>query len=55
LADTLTQDFQDMRILSVKQRIQTIVVYERLVEDKDAEEREMIVDSYDRPLQAAYQ
>lgn len=44
-----------MRIKEVKQRVQTIVIYEVLIEPENhAEQREAIVDSYDRPLQAQY-
>ena len=47
------------RILEVRQRIQTVVRYEEVVEQEGQEakaiEREAIVDSYDRPMQAQYQ
>jgi hypothetical protein len=50
-------EFSMKRILEVKQRIQTVVRYEE-VQDVDGEskatEKEAIVDSYDRPIQASY-
>jgi hypothetical protein len=49
------QEFSQKRILQVKQRIQTIVIYEELNEDGQATEKEAVVDSYDRPMQAGYQ
>ena len=54
-------EFSNKRILAVKQRIQTIVVYEELEMVQGAEdtaevgvEKEAIVDSFDRPMQAQY-
>jgi hypothetical protein len=48
-------EFSPKRILEVKQRIQTVVVYEELIyEDQPPERKEAIVDSYDRPMQAQY-
>ena len=51
--------FSQKRILEVKQRIQTVVVYEELpdgagIEDAVPERKEAVVDSYDRPIQASY-
>jgi hypothetical protein len=48
------------RILEVKQRIQTVVRYEEVREpegggDAIAIEKEAIVDSFDRPIQASYE
>lgn len=51
-------EFSMKRILEVRQRIQTIVIYEEIKEidgEAKATEREAIVDSFDRPMQAGYQ
>jgi hypothetical protein len=45
------------RILEVKQRVQTVVKYEEITEvngESKPVEKEAIVDSYDRPIQASY-
>ena len=51
-------EFSMKRILEVKQRIQTVVVYEEIREEEGheatASQKEAIVDSYDRPMQAQY-
>lgn len=51
-------NFAMRKILEVKQRIQTIVVYEELAPQQDGTEvtkrKEVITDTYDRPLQAQY-
>jgi hypothetical protein len=46
------------RILEVKQRIQTVVRYEEIIETEGGDaaiEKEAIVDSFDRPIQASYE
>ena len=52
-------EFSTKRILEVKQRIQTVVIYEELEEPipggaEVAVKKEAVVDSYDRPTQAQY-
>lgn len=50
-------EFSTKRILEVKQRIQTIVIYEVLKDDNGRDTPvtvEAVVDSFDRPIQASY-
>ena len=48
------------RNIEVKQRIQTIVIYEEVNEDESSShhtatvQKEAVVESYDRPVQAQY-